>query len=123
MATMVIPTAVTSLLQEFREEAAITKRVLARVPADKLTWKPHEKSMTLGQLAGHVAFIPGRISKMAQLDSFDVLKGAFVPQQPNSLEEVLTGYEQSVRDAEQFLENVTEESLRAKWRLMKCHLI
>jgi len=119
MATMVIPTPTTSLLQEFRDEAAITKRVLQRIPADKLTWKPHEKSMTLGQLAGHVALIPGRISKMAQLDSFDVLKGSFVPAQPSGLDEVLTGYEQSVRDAEQFLQSVTEESLRAKWRLMK----
>jgi len=119
MATMVIPTAVASLLQEFREEAAITKRVLERVPADKLTWKPHDKSMTLGQLAGHVALIPGRISKMAQLDSFDVLKGSFVPQQPSNLQEVLTGYEQSVRDAEEFLQSVTEESLRERWRLMK----
>jgi len=119
MATMVIPTAVRSLLQEFREEAAITKRVLERVPGDKLMWKPHEKSMTLGQLAGHVALIPGRISKMAQQDSFDVLKGSFVPSQPGSLEEILTGYEQSVRDAEQFLQSVTEETLREKWRLMK----
>jgi len=119
MATMVIPTAATAILPEFRTEAAITKRVLERVPGDKLTWKPHAKSMTLGQLAGHVAQIPGRISKMAQQDSFDVLKGSFVPPQPESLEEILTGYEQSVHDAEQFLQGVTEESLRETWRLMK----
>src|SRR5271163_4154259 len=44
-----------SMLKEFREEAAITKRVLDRVPADKLTWKPHARSMSLGQLALHIA--------------------------------------------------------------------
>lgn len=46
------------MLNEFREEAAITKRILERVPEAKLTWKPHEKSMALGQLAWHVATIP-----------------------------------------------------------------
>ncbi len=46
-------------LDEIRDEAAITKRILERVPADKLSWKPHPKSMSLGQLALHVASIPG----------------------------------------------------------------
>jgi len=107
------------MLHEFREEAAITKRVLDRVPADKLTWKPHAKSMTLGQLAGHIAAIPGRISRMAQQDSFDVLKGSFVPAQPASLEEILSTLEQGVRDAEQILQSLTEEQLAGTFRLMK----
>ena len=47
------------MLNEFREEAATTGRVLARVPADKLRWKPHPKSMSLGQLALHIAANPG----------------------------------------------------------------
>jgi len=107
------------MLHEFREEAAITKRVLDRVPADKLTWKPHAKSMTLGQLAGHIAAIPGRISRMAQQDCFDVLKGSFVPAQPASLEEILSTLEQGVRDAEQILQSLTEEQLAGTFRLMK----
>ena len=57
---------------EIEQEAFITRRVLERVPADKLTWKPHPKSMSLGQLALHVATIPGGISRVAQLDEFDV---------------------------------------------------
>ena len=120
MATMVTPTnSVTPMLHELREEAAITKRVIDRVPADKLTWKPHAKSMSLGQLAGHIAAIPGRISRMAQQDSFDVLKGSFVPPQPNSLEEILTTLEQGVRDAEQILQGMTEKQLAGTFRLMK----
>jgi len=120
MATMVSSTnTVTPMLHEFREEAAITKRVLDRVPADKLTWKPHAKSMTLGQLAGHIAAIPGRISRMAQQDSFDVLKGSFVPPQPDSLEEILSTLEQGVQDAEQILQSLTEEQLAGTFRLMK----
>lgn len=108
-----------TMLEEFREEAAITKRSLERVPADKLGWKPHPKSMALGQLAWHVATIPGGIARIAQQDSFDVLNGSFVPPQPKSLEEVLIAYEQSVRDAEQFLTGLTDEKARGSWRLMK----
>jgi len=120
MATMVnATTMITPILQEFREEAATTKRVLDRVPADKLTWKPHAKSMTLGQLAGHVAAIPGRISRMAQEDSFDILKGSFVPPQPNSLQEILATLDQGVRDAEQILQTLTDERMSGMFRLMK----
>ena len=50
---------------EIAHEAATTKRVLQRVPADKLTWKPHPKSMSLGQLAMHVATIPAGICRLA----------------------------------------------------------
>ena len=120
MATMVSATnIVTPMLQELHAEVAITKRLLDCVPADKLTWKPHAKSMTLGQLAGHIAAIPGRISRMAQQDSFDVLKGSFVPPQPSSLEEILTTHEQGVRDAEEMLQSMTEEMAQANWRLMR----
>jgi len=48
-----------SMLNEFNQEAAVTKRVMERVPADKLAWKPHPKSMSLGQLALHIATVPG----------------------------------------------------------------
>ena len=109
----------TAMLHEFREEAAITKRILDRVPEAKLTWKPHEKSMALGQLAWHVATIPGGIARIAQQDSFDVLSGSFVPPQPKSMQEIMTAYEQSVQGAEQFLSGLTDESARANWRLMK----
>ena len=94
MATVVTP-AVSAILQEFREEAAITKRVLDRVPGDKLTWKPHEKSMTLGQLAGHV------------------------PPQPSSIQEIHSTLEQGVRDAEQILQGFTDEQLAGTFCLMK----
>ena len=112
-------TMTSSLLQEFRDEAAITSRLLERVPADKLSWKPHPKSMSLGQLAGHIASIPGRISKLVQQESFDVLKGTFVPPQPASLEEILTTLEQGVRDADQFLQGFDAESAAATFRLLK----
>jgi hypothetical protein len=69
-------------LDEIREEAAITKRILERVPADKLSWKPHPKSMSLGQLALHIAGIPGGLTKLLQLEEFDTAQANFNPPQP-----------------------------------------
>ena len=57
---------------EIEQEAATTKRVLERVPVDKLGWKPHPKSMSLGQLAMHVATIPGASRRWRRVDSFEV---------------------------------------------------
>jgi len=116
---MVASTSFTPLLNEFREEVAITRRILERVPADKLTWKPHAKSMTLGQLAWHVATIPGGIARIAQQDSFDVLSGSFVPPQPASLQEVLAAFAQAVPATENFLTELTDDRATANWRLMK----
>jgi uncharacterized damage-inducible protein DinB len=106
MGTMAAPiSSLTAVANEFREELAITKRVLDRVPGDKLAWKPHEKSMSLGQLAWHVATVPGGLGHILQQDSFDVTQGSFVPPCPKTLEEVLAAFDQSARDGEQFLKS------------------
>src|SRR5438045_1094661 len=51
-----------SMLDEFDQEMATTRRVLERVPSEKGTWKPHEKSFSIGHLAQLVARMPGWIS-------------------------------------------------------------
>ncbi|MGB8095577.1 MAG: DinB family protein, partial [Terracidiphilus sp.] len=55
-----------SMLSEFEQQAPITRRFLERLPEDKLTWKPHQKSMTAGQLAYHLATVPGGVVHLAQ---------------------------------------------------------
>jgi uncharacterized damage-inducible protein DinB len=60
------------ILQELDQETAVTRRVLERVPEDKLDWRPHEKSFSLGQLAMHVATIPGALTQVSTLDVFEV---------------------------------------------------
>ena len=105
------------MLNELRQEAATTKRLLERVPEDRLGWKPHPKSMSLGQLAFHVARIPGDLSRLAQLDEFDASRANFDPPAPNSGEEILTALEQSVSDAAQYLGSLTPEIAAASWRL------
>jgi len=107
-----------AMLNEFREEVATTRRVLQRVPADKLEWRPHSKSMTLGQLSIHVATIPGRLARITQADSFDVSRGNFEPAQPKNAEEIHSAFEQSVSEAEEYLKGMTDERARQGWRLM-----
>ena len=56
------------LLAELEQEAETTSRVLERIPQAHLTWKPHPKSMSLGQLALHVATVPGNVAELAAMD-------------------------------------------------------
>ncbi len=53
-----------ALIAELKQEAAGTRKVLERVPDDKLAWKPHPKSMSLGELAYHIAMLPRAISSL-----------------------------------------------------------
>ena len=57
-----------AFVQEIDQEGATTRRVLERVPADRLAWKPHPKSMSLGKLALHIAGAPGQIASWAMKD-------------------------------------------------------
>jgi len=107
------------LLAEFRQEAVTTRRVLDRVPETNLTWKPHAKSMTLGQLASHIATVPGSVARIVQQESFDVNQGNFVPPQPKDLKEVFAAFEQSLRDVDEILQKMTDDQARANWRLMR----
>lgn len=118
MTTATVISPIQLMNREFREEVAATKRILDRVPAEKLTWKPHAKSMSLGQLALHIAVIPKRISGLVQSDHFDVSQANFNPPQAKSLEEIQAAFAESVAVGERFLAELTEESASENWRLM-----
>src|SRR5215510_3109565 len=83
-----------AFLSEFENEAKTTRRVLERVPADKLSWKPHPKSMSLGGLAMHVAMSPGVICGWAQQDVTE-FGGGGAPE-PTSTEEIVAAHDKSV---------------------------
>lgn len=114
MGTMLAP-----MLEEFREEAITTRRVLERIPGDKLAWKPHAKSMSLGQLAWHIATVPGGVARLAQLERFDASQRKFDVPSPKSVEEILTAFDESVREADGCLQAMTDQQAEARWRLMR----
>jgi uncharacterized damage-inducible protein DinB len=106
------------LTQELEQEAEATRRVLERVPEAKLQWKPHPKSMTLGQLAMHVANLPGAIAEIATWPSFDVKTPVPRPDAV-STREVLVTFEESLRRARSHLGSMTDAELASPWRMMK----
>jgi uncharacterized damage-inducible protein DinB len=106
-----------SLLNELYREATVTRRILERVPGDKLEWRPHPKSMSLGQLAMHVASIPGDLSGLAQADEFDASQANFTPPSPGSVEEILTAHDASLGVAQDYLGGVDERTAQGNWRL------
>jgi uncharacterized damage-inducible protein DinB len=104
------------LIGELEQEAASTRRVLERVPENKLAWAPHPKSMTLGQLALHVAVIPGAL---AELLSELVREAPSFPGQPEpaSLAEILLELDSSVEVAKSKLSSWGEADLMAHWKM------
>ncbi|MGH9776476.1 MAG: DinB family protein [Candidatus Acidiferrales bacterium] len=102
------------ILNELREEIPSTRRLLERVPGDKLGWKPHPKSRSLGELAMHIANIPGMAERIATLDEFS--PGSSPPATANSAEEIRATFEKNVRTAEELLSNMTEQTALGNWR-------
>jgi uncharacterized damage-inducible protein DinB len=105
------------MVQELRQEAETTRRLVDRIPGDKLAWRPHPKSMTLGELGLHVATIPGNLSGLAQLNEFDASNANFTPASPASKQDIVTALEASVQTATQYIEGLSAETAAANWRL------
>jgi uncharacterized damage-inducible protein DinB len=106
-----------SLLMEFDQEAQTTKRVLERVPDDKLTWKPHPRAFSLGQLALHIAAGPGQIVAAASQDTAEAPN--FAQPEAKSRQEVLETFSKSMESARTALKNMDDARLMSTWRLVK----
>ena len=108
--------AIEALLQELEQEAQTTRRVLERVPADRLGWKPHDKSMSLGQLALHVASVPGAIAQIVQQSPFPVPK--FDQPSATNAAELVPALDQSIAKAREILLTMDDASLGNTWRMV-----
>jgi uncharacterized damage-inducible protein DinB len=103
-----------ALLQEFDTEAKTTRRVLERVPADKLSWKPHPKSMSLGTLALHVATSPGVIIGWCCEDETN-FTGQGSPPDPTSTDEILAAHDASVQKVKDTVPQIGDEGMQQMW--------
>jgi uncharacterized damage-inducible protein DinB len=105
------------LLPEFDDEMANSRRLLACVPDGKTTWQPHEKSMTMGRLATHVAELPGRVADVLTKDEWDP-RPAGVPYTPRTLDStarILEVFDQGAKDARALLAAATDAALAKPW--------
>jgi uncharacterized damage-inducible protein DinB len=103
-------------LAEFEAQAPVTRKFLERVPADKLAWQPHPKSMTIGQLALHIAKVPGGILNLVQNNPAQA-PGKFQFPQPATLDEVLAAYDENTATVRRLLPNYNDTAMKEAWVL------
>jgi uncharacterized damage-inducible protein DinB len=103
-----------ALIAEMKHESASTKRMLERVPMDKKDWKPHEKSMTLGRLAAHVAEINHWTSDIINIDEFDFLQH-YKPHPASTKEELVKIFQDNLDTAIADLEKMKDEDFKKMW--------
>jgi len=98
------------ILDELTREAATTRRVLERVPSDQLGWRPHPKSKSAGELAWHIASIPGRIAKILQEDDVDATT-VKAPPMPETTAGIVEGFERQIAEAKELLARLDDAAL------------
>ena len=110
---------VDALLPEYDHELATTRRVLERVPEAEFGWKPHDKSMTLGQLAGHVANMPWWLTMTLAATFYDAVPGAKGAglEVPPSHADMMRAFDEKVKEARASLARVTDPEMMVPWTL------
>jgi uncharacterized damage-inducible protein DinB len=106
-----------AILAEVDMEAQTTKRVLDRVPADKLSWRPHPKAFSLGQLALHIAAVPAGIAGAAEGDTMEA--PSFQQAEAKTRQEILDTFSQGVSTAKAKISQMDDAKLNATWTLTK----
>ncbi|BBO32306.1 DinB family protein [Lacipirellula parvula] len=107
----------TSLLAEFEQELGTTRKYLERVPEGQLTWRPHEKSMTAGQLALHIAQVPEGVLRLSEPDEAPVPDLSRERPQPAALREILDALNQSAAYLRQTLPTINDERMNETFRV------
>lgn len=114
-------TYVEMLLPEYDQEMANTRKLLECVPDGNMDWKPHEKSMSLGRLAGHVAELPSWAVNTIQMEVLDLTPAAgegFKPLIATSSRELVTAFDRNVAEARTAISSASDEHLARIWKLI-----
>jgi uncharacterized damage-inducible protein DinB len=106
-----------AFLAEFETQAPITRKFLERLPEDRLTWKPHEKSMSAGQLAFHLASVPGGIIRFVQNNPGQAPESFNFPQ-PASRQEILKTMDESTAAVHSLLPKFDDAAMKETWRMI-----
>ena len=106
-----------SFLGELQHEAKLTRTMLERIPEEKFSWKPHEKSMSLGQLSSHIAEIPGWTVTTIDDDELDFAKLDYKPVELKSREQLLKMFDDNIAKAVESLKKANDETLMGNWKM------
>lgn len=110
-----------SMLPEFDMEMATTRKVLERVPSDKGSWKPHEKSFALGHLAQLVAGMPGWITNVVTKPDLDLARAEGYSLQDT--ETLLGAFDRHVAEARAAMSAASDEELQRPWSLKRGDMV
>lgn len=105
-----------TLLPEFDQETANTRKVLERVPDDRLGWRPHPRSGTLGWLAGHLSNLPSWAAIAIGQDVLE-LDPNYKQEVPASRQEILAAFDKNVAAARAAIAGASDERLGSNWTL------
>jgi uncharacterized damage-inducible protein DinB len=108
----------TAFLAEFEQELGATRKFLERVPAERLAWRPHEKSMTVGQLALHIAQTPAGVLRLSLTDEAAPPDFSAGRPQPATLREILDALDQSAAYLRQTLPTIDDGRMRETFRMV-----
>jgi uncharacterized damage-inducible protein DinB len=110
-----------SMLGEFDQEMQNTRKVLERLPDEKWSWKPHEKSGTVGWLAGHIATLPGWLTMTVNTEELDyapVNGPSYQPPKIENRQQALANFDKEVGEARTALSSVSDQEMMKGWKLL-----
>ena len=110
-------TTIDSLTREFDREARTTRKHLERLPADKLDWRPHEKSFTVRELGSHIVECAGWAEAIFSDTQFDIDPRTYTSYRAASVEELLETFDETVAKSRRGLAGATDATLAEPWRL------
>ena len=107
---------VDAILMEMDQEAEITKRLFDVIPEDKLSWRPHPKAKSLGELAMHIATLPGGVAQLAQQD---MVEGPNFPPdiEATSRAQILDAFAESLKAGKEIVDSTDDARAMAEWKL------
>ena len=106
-----------ALVAELEQEARITRTVLERVPAEKFDWKPHEKSMSFGALASHIAEMFGWTPPTMEKAELDFALMDYKPFEPKTSEQLLEFFDKNIAESLEVLKNSPDERFMENWTM------
>jgi uncharacterized damage-inducible protein DinB len=108
-----------TILAEFEAQHPVTRKFLERLPENRLTWKPHERSMTAGQLAFHIASVPGGVVRLVQQGSAPAPDFSAMMKQPSSVREILDTHDNSAIAVRSILPQFDDAAVQEHCRLLQ----
>lgn len=109
-------TIASSLMAEFEHEAQTTRRLLERLPTDKLDWRPHQKSFTARDLSSHIVDCVGWADSICTQPELEIDPATYRPFQAASVADLLKTFDEKVDAGRQALAGVSDEAMEERWR-------